>query len=107
MNKQIEEIIDAIEFQLIVANATKTPSIALPAKYGMFLLDLLRKQGEGEWISVDERLPDADGDYLVWNNYHKAIVGHYWLKGRYFISKAVTVTHWMPLPEPPEMKGGE
>lgn len=55
MNKQIEEIIDAIEFQLIVANATKTPSIALPAKYGMFLLDLLRKQGEGEWI------PSPDG----------------------------------------------
>ena len=55
-----------------------------------------------EWISVKDRLPDADGDYLVWNDYHKAIVGHYWSKGRYFISKAVTVTHWMPLPEPPK-----
>ena len=55
-----------------------------------------------KWISVKERLPDADGDYLVWNDYHKAIVGHYWSMGRYFISKAVTVTHWMPLPEPPK-----
>lgn len=55
-----------------------------------------------KWIPVAERLPEADGDYLVWNNFHKAIVGHYWSKGRYFISKAVTVTHWMKLPEPPK-----
>ena len=65
-----------------------------------------RKQCEGEWISVDERLPDSDGDFLVWNDYNRAIVGHYWARGKYFISKAVTVTHWMPLPEPPKMKGG-
>lgn len=56
-----------------------------------------RKQ---EWISVDERLPDGDGDFLVWNDFHGIIVGHYFAIGKYFISKACTVTHWMPLPEP-------
>ena len=61
-----------------------------------------RKQ---EWISVGERLPESDGEFLVWNDFYGAIVGHYWARGKYFISKAVTVTHWMPLPEPPKGEG--
>ena len=57
-----------------------------------------RKQ---EWISVDERLPDnhtrclviaEDGEYYV-TYYHSGFYTPY-------------VTHWMPLPEPPMMKGG-
>ena len=66
-----------------------------------------------DWISVNKRLPEESGDYLVfvegmienmlyskqhsaWNaddlNCHK----------NYEIT---TVTHWMPLPEPPEQEG--
>lgn len=61
-----------------------------------------------EWIPVKDRLPETDGDFLCWNDFYGCIVGHFWAKGKYFISKAVSVTHWMPLPEPPEeRKGGE
>lgn len=77
----------------------------------------------GKWISVKDRLPDEDGSYLV-----TECVGNIWFTSvaRYthkynglevhLIDKAiwydfdseygdfekVGITHWMPLPEPPE-----
>ena len=61
-----------------------------------------------EWISVDERLPEGDGYFIVY------LVNHY---GRDFVTMlgytrangwvVPSVTHWMPLSEPPMMKGGE
>ena len=79
-----------------------------------------RKQ---EWISVDERLPDCE-----WGAESKAVLfitkqgtmytGYYGCGGvyrdRYFREyKNSTdgydisfITHWMPLPEAPKMKGG-
>ena len=72
-----------------------------------------RKQSE--WISVEERLPEKDVRVLVWltegaSSYTRIdtdrrtdteLYGERW--ARWFND----VTHWMPLPEPPEMKGGE
>ena len=71
-----------------------------------------RKQ---EWISVDERLPEKDGMYLIFSPYTNKEGGiiycnRFLTKGNPIfppnsfesISK---VTHWMPLPEPPETKG--
>ena len=63
-----------------------------------------RKQ---EWISVDDRLPKEGLRVLVWlkgDNYTSIDTDRLSLKkwvrwGRY-------VTHWMPLPEAPKMKGG-
>lgn len=59
-----------------------------------------------EWISVDERLPEQEGKYLIWTKKGCGIghfIGHslgnsfeYW-----------DVTHWMPLPPKPKMKGAE
>lgn len=78
-----------------------------------------RKQ---EWISVDERLPDNHRTVLV---ACKGItvagavpiavgsygVGHWFLadaEGTLYLTKYmhIVVTHWMPLPEAPKMKGG-
>lgn len=59
-----------------------------------------------EWIPVTDRLPETDGYFLCWNDFHGCIVGHFWAKGKYFISKAASVTHWMPLPEPPKEGSG-
>jgi hypothetical protein len=74
-----------------------------------------RKQ---DWISVDERLPEKDGRYLVamknGDNYHistrrfKRTDPPIWWKGHsygYWARHTGGVTHWMPLPEPPKMKG--
>jgi len=61
-----------------------------------------------EWISVEDRLPEQDGYYLV-NVLCELANGVYLAKfenGATFMwhpfSKA-DVTHWMPLPEPPEV----
>lgn len=69
-----------------------------------------RKQSEGEWISVDERLPE-DGKKRVavflQNNPLIAAMGSNRIDtDRYLNGKWVRwgkwITHWMPLPEPPK-----
>lgn len=71
-----------------------------------------RKQ---EWISVDERLPEKTGLYLiVWDGSVAAAYRHtHWTLGEFWnndldggisVIPDSEVTHWMPLPEPPKMK---
>lgn len=66
-----------------------------------------RKQSE--WISVEERLPDNRKFVIVCDKYGN--VGEaYHRAGRFEWvddEEVVEATHWMPLPEPPKMKGGE
>lgn len=68
-----------------------------------------------EWISVEDRLPDnenervlvflKDADFTKPIGFNKIDTDRYidgkWVRwGRY-------VTHWMPLPDAPKMKGGK
>ena len=64
----------------------------------------------GEWISVNDRLPDADVAVLARCFYHECwqtLVCHCSKRntGRWYTNVAgqwVQVTHWMPLPQPPK-----
>lgn len=65
----------------------------------------LVERKQGEWISVEDRLPERNGRYLT----HCLIEGqslvcilHYNKIGGFNES---TVTHWQSLPQPPKMKG--
>ena len=63
---------------------------------------------DDQWVSVDDRLPDVEdpvlalclrdevivADYYNHNEWHDLGNDHFYLEG--------TVTHWMPLPEPPK-----
>jgi hypothetical protein len=61
-----------------------------------------------EWISVDERLPEDEGDVLAMvNNPHLPHFGSWrevvlYQGGSCWNCGHATVTHWMPLPECPK-----
>lgn len=65
-----------------------------------------RKQ---EWISVKDRLPKDDEIVTICTEkgfvYAGELIGDTWFLDN--DSLTANVTHWMPLPEPPKMKGGE
>ena len=64
-----------------------------------------------DWISVKDRLPEESGPYLCYMadypfgpicmivNYKKDKSAFWWFADNV---KAPFITHWMPLPEPPE-----
>ena len=60
----------------------------------------------GEWISVDDRMPEKMGEVLV-VLYGRVCIAWYHGNGQFetgsgLICYAEEVTHWMPLPEPPK-----
>lgn len=124
MNKQIEEIKQmACDMCTAIQNCNEPynpmPSVCKAYKYAEKAHKKgYRKQTEGEWISVEDKLPEASGIYLVYSYLGNRMVLDYSAKHKLFNSfdsyskkaaeaLAIGVTHWMPLPEPPEMKGGE
>ncbi len=64
-----------------------------------------RKQSE--WISVEERLPEETGKYLVATKNGVVYQTKYYSGGKWGQKdKGKNITYWMPLPEAPKMKGG-
>lgn len=66
----------------------------------------------GGWISVEERLPDEYGGVICHTHSGSIIQLTYNPRYRLFnvscdnVDCAMAVDYWMPLPEPPKMKGG-
>ena len=76
-----------------------------------------RKQSE--WISVEERLPEDEKEVLCYYGFDRGdgdlgmmftgVLSYFCFDPSPHWQHAyigLTVTHWMPLPEPPKMKGG-
>ena len=62
-----------------------------------------------EWVSVDDRLPKNSDNVLVCHN-NGLVTTNAWLGANWwFKNERNQITHWMPLPDPPEegLKGGE
>ena len=74
-----------------------------------------------EWVSVEERLPEVNGEYIVhacdegcshdevvWGGDAVVCAEYYsdswtWYEGTAEYDISDIVTHWMPLPEPPNV----
>ena len=63
-----------------------------------------------QWISVEDRLPEDYNKYLLFLDNGRIAIGWYHGDAMQFVEDGIvmieTVTHWMPLPEAPKMKGG-
>ena len=57
-----------------------------------------------EWISVDDRLPKNSDNVLVCHN-NGLVTTNAWLGSNWWLNNERNqITHWMPLPEPPEVR---
>jgi hypothetical protein len=61
------------------------------------------RAAQSEWISVEERLPESSGRYLVYDFFNVTIVTVHYCKERRAWGSGYTdeVTHWQPIPAPP------
>ena len=56
-----------------------------------------------KWISIKDRLPQADGSYLICTNRGAVCTSHYYTGANYFSAPSgKNAIYWMPLPEPPK-----
>lgn len=72
----------------------------------------MKKQTESKWISVKDRLPEHGQKVLLYNKnefngkleirFGSKHIGHNeWYSSDAYEDEIFTITHWMPLPEPP------
>ena len=116
--KQIEEMAKVIDEYTEPLSVRDIHKADFSEKFAEALYNAgYRKQSEGEWISVDERLPSADeirdeyGELIPFLVVEKDTTqpfrafydGFVWGDG--FVK--LDVTHWMPLPKAPKGKDGE
>lgn len=112
--KQIAELAKAIEHTFEIAKniGAERPSSHMIAvevyNAGYRIPDHHESQVKaGDWVDVHDRLPDKSGIYLVHTEDEGLCMKAFF---RCFADDAPSfrrnVTHWMPLPEPPKMKGG-
>ena len=62
-----------------------------------------------EWIPVSERLPEYEEPVIGWDAELRDMGIVNFIYGRFFdiidMSEDISITHWMPLPEPPKGEG--
>lgn len=60
------------------------------------------------WIPVSERLPENEDEVLVYSDYYGWQVAIYSSDGYWLLIERgvlIGISHWRPLPEPPEKEG--
>lgn len=72
----------------------------------MFVLNIKIMRGVLilNWISVKDKLPKANGMYIVYVQGGNSATGWIWYENGNEYDITDIVTHWMPLPESPRME---
>ena len=83
---------------------------SVAARYAKILAELVDEiTPPNEWVSVEERLPEIGGSYLcVWQG--RTIDTGFFLNGHFRLYGEIKdhlITHWMPLPAPPDRRPPE
>lgn len=106
-------LIDADELQVKIASLSQLArSDAQKSLMGhvLYIIDQMPTIPAAQWIRVEERLPGWSGDYICVSrdkNGREWVIPAEWSRemktwfGR-FGEIRNKVTHWLPLPEPPE-----
>ena len=118
--KQLESILDHTRSMTAEPDADKIWKEDITAlEFAIAALRSMQETTKPGWISVKERLPDDEKDgetvlAIVSGKPHKNITlchalmtagyfpGEGWVVNEYPEWENPTITHWMPLPEPPE-----
>ena len=84
----------------------------LTARCARYAEEIAVAQERQRWISVTERLPEVWRNdetselvnYMIYSPYFGVDIGNYHAEAKTWLCVALpcTVTHWMPLPEPPK-----
>lgn len=99
--KQIEELSDDIYTNCPVYLLTREEA-------KMIARFVIGEQGysKQEWISVKERLPEEKQFVIVYDTVTECVRFLLYNSGADIWTGNI-ISHWMPLPEAPKMKGGE
>lgn len=89
-----------IEIKRWKAAADSNPNM----RYMVELMDvaLASLTAESGWIKCSEQVPTSDGAYLCWDG--RYVTTYAFIFGSWQANQFVArnITHWMPLPAPPE-----
>ena len=111
------EVIDLVEKAIKKCSTEKTTKGVLVCAHLRTAVMGLRSADvapRAEWIRVEERLPEKSCEYLCVSRTGVIYLMQYSHRYKAFNAtddedgdrwKLGSITHWMPLPEPPNMKG--
>ncbi len=102
------------QYQILINELShnKFSKLTTAAKY---IIDKVNAESvkHGPWISTKEKMPEKDTSVLICACGHRVTAYYDHLKKAFILTedenlyyKLSAVTHWMPLPEVPQMDGG-
>lgn len=110
----MKELIDEMSYDLAECHVDYLDDAKLYTDYDTMAQKMVSRgyRRQSKWISVDERLPKEFVSVLGYMTDAEEFppVRECYMVGRVFFFPALRdvrpVSHWMPMPEPPPMKGG-
>lgn len=98
---------EAIKFAEYAQTMTDIPEVK---EFYAMAEKALRTQNQVKWISATEKLPIVFQQVLLWDAIDQDVFmgeldgdGEWFVRG--YSPDDFNITHWMPLPEPPEREG--